>query len=1128
MADPFNVFAIDDIRLITGFDIEPVVPLDLNSMDTLDFSRFANYRANYLPTPAPIVSAPAETHKEITPTEGTMVVSGKKDTVLPLKFTEVRADITGMLAEVKVSQKFYNDLEENIEAVYMFPLPHESAVLDFEVITGDKVIKSVIKERGEAKKTYEKARQEMKKAALLEQDKEDLFTISVANIEPGQTVLVNIRYYETIKYEEGEYEFVFPMTATPRYVGKDGGGVPERMEGKSFPSVIPAEKSGGREINIFINLEAGFEIGSISSPTHNLFIQEKGKSRREIQLAREGEIPNKDFVLKYSSTGEKEETILSFYREEGKAGTFMLHITPKMDYGPEEMIRREIIFVLDRSGSMGGTPMEQAKRALKDCLRALRGGDAFSVITFDTEIECLSERPMEFNEENLKKADKFIEATFARGGTEILSSLKKAFKMPAGKDHLRQIVFLTDGAIADVESSIEEITRNLGNSRIFTFGIGCGVNRHFLEKIAQTGRGTCQFISNPVQIREAIEKFTVETSCPVLSDINLEWEGAAVSDILPEPVPDIYFGKVLYLLGRFHSEGKVKAILSGNTGKGTFRQEIPVELPAKDITYPVIETIWAKKHIDFLLEKTKEEPKKKQELRDEIIGVAMKYNLVTPYTSLVAVEKDAEEREKKDIVKIDVPGILPEGLNYNYQPAPAMHRTPVPPPAGNYEATGSEDSILRAINKQFGVTDLAEVQETVQDIALSDFGDLETLEEDEDMELDKLKEVADEAPIVRVVNLIITQAIHDMASDIHIEPGAKNVCVRYRIDGVLHEVMAPPKHIQVPIATRIKTMAGLDIDERKIPQKGKMHLKHDNREYDFRVSTLPTIHGEKIVMHILDREAIITDPGKLGFLTETKTIFEELLSGSRGMFLITGPAGSGKSTTLYTAINMLKSPEKNICTVEDSVKCQMAGVNQVQINRKAGLTFPSALKSFLYQDPDIIMVDGIHDLETAQIAMEYALNGLVLGSFLNSGDAPGIITGIIDMGIEPFPVASGLVGCIAQRLVRRICPDCRESYNPPEEAVKELGLNPADTGTVFYHGRGCVHCKGTGYKGRCGIYEIMPVNEAIQTLILKKASSSEIREEAIKKGMITMKQDCLNKILDGTTTIEEYFRVMKK
>jgi len=440
----------------------------------------------------------------------------------------------------------------------------------------------------------------------------------------------------------------------------------------------------------------------------------------------------------------------------------------------------------------------------------------------------------------------------------------------------------------------------------------------------------------------------------------------------------------------------------------------------------------------------------------------------------------------------------------------------------------TEDSILKAINRQFGVTDLAEVQETVKDLSAQDFGGLEVDEEvEEEVSLDKLKELVDEAPIVRVVNLIISQAINDKASDIHVEPEAKSVRVRYRVDGVLHDVMSPPKHIQAPMVSRIKIMANLDIAERRIPQDGKIHLRHDNREFDLRVSTLPTIHGEKVVMRILDKSSVMLGLNKLGFMPDTQAPFEGVVEKPYGMILVTGPTGSGKSTTLYSCLNKLNTGDKNIITVEDPVEYQLPGVNQVQVNEKAGLTFASALRCFLRQDPDIIMVGEIRDTETARIAIEAALTGHLVLSTLHTNDAPGAITRLIEMGVEPFLVASSVIGVLAQRLARLICPNCKESYVPPLESVRKFGMSAfTDSEIAFYRGRGCDHCKLTGYRGRTGIFELLTITDRVRSLILQRASTAEIRQTAIEEGMKTMQDDGLRKVLEGYTTIEECLRVV--
>ena len=440
----------------------------------------------------------------------------------------------------------------------------------------------------------------------------------------------------------------------------------------------------------------------------------------------------------------------------------------------------------------------------------------------------------------------------------------------------------------------------------------------------------------------------------------------------------------------------------------------------------------------------------------------------------------------------------------------------------------TEESIVRAINNQFGVTDLVEVEETVKELQAQDFADMEFEEgADEEISLDKLKEMVDDAPIVRVVNLIISQAINDKASDIHIEPEAKQVKVRYRVDGVLHEVMSPPKHIQAPMVSRIKIMASMDIAERRTPQDGKIHLTHDGREFDLRVSTIPTVHGEKTVMRILDKGSVMLGLNKLGFYDDNLRLWESVVDKPYGMLLVTGPTGSGKSTTLYSCLNKLNRGDRNLVTCEDPVEYQIAGINQVQTNPKAGLTFASALKSFLRQDPDIIMVGEIRDGETAKIAVEAALTGHLVLSTLHTNDAAGAISRLVEMKVEPFLVASALIGVLAQRLARCICPNCKESFRPPAEAVRKFGMTVyGDHDIQFYRGRGCDHCKMTGFRGRSGIHEVLTIGERVRNLILQRASTAEIRQAAIEDGMKTMQDDGVRKTLDGVTSMEECLRVV--
>ena len=442
----------------------------------------------------------------------------------------------------------------------------------------------------------------------------------------------------------------------------------------------------------------------------------------------------------------------------------------------------------------------------------------------------------------------------------------------------------------------------------------------------------------------------------------------------------------------------------------------------------------------------------------------------------------------------------------------------------------TESDIKKYINKLYGSTEIAEADEiesAIKEINVEDFANLEIGDlEEEDISVDKLREMVDEAPIVKLVNQIIFHAISDRASDIHIEPWPKEVVVRYRMDGILHEIMRVPKHLLAPMVSRIKIMSALDIAERRKPQDGKIHLKYEGRDFDLRVSTIPTVNGEKVVMRILDKSSVQLGLDRLGFMPDIKEKLEWLISKPYGMLLVTGPTGSGKSTTLYACLNKLNNGTVNISTVEDPVEYQIQGINQVQVNPKAGVTFASALRAFLRQDPDIIMVGEIRDHETAQIAVEAALTGHFVLSTLHTNDAPSAATRLIEMGIEPFLVASAVIGVLAQRLARTICSNCKEPYVPPKEALKDIGLAYTEEEIVFYKGRGCDVCKGTGYKGRTGIHELLIVTDKVREVILRRGSSNEIKRAALEDGFKTLQDDAIRKVIAGIITVEEALRVV--
>ncbi|MDQ7850336.1 MAG: type II secretion system ATPase GspE [Armatimonadota bacterium] len=410
------------------------------------------------------------------------------------------------------------------------------------------------------------------------------------------------------------------------------------------------------------------------------------------------------------------------------------------------------------------------------------------------------------------------------------------------------------------------------------------------------------------------------------------------------------------------------------------------------------------------------------------------------------------------------------------------------------------------------------------DQTLAEIRPAETYEEE--VATERLRAVAEDAPIVRLANQVIVQAIRQGASDIHVEPQEQRVRIRYRIDGALYSVMTPPKHVQAALVSRIKIMAGMNIAERRVPQDGRIEMRVDNRDIDLRVSTIPTVWGEKVVMRILDKQGAFVGIEKLGLLPEDHQRFERIITRPHGIILLTGPTGSGKTTTLYAILNRLNKVEVNITTIEDPVEYQLPGIAQVQINPKAGLTFATGLRAFLRQDPDIIMVGEIRDEETARIAIHASLTGHLVLSTLHTNDAAGAVTRLVDMEIEPFLVSSSVIGVIAQRLVRVLCQHCKQSYVPTPEMLKRVGLADLAPVPTFYRATGCEYCSNIGYRGRTGLFEIMPVDDTIKGLIVDRAPSGRIKEAAIAAGMRTLQTDGLAKVLNGTTSLEEVLRVV--
>jgi type IV pilus assembly protein PilB len=427
----------------------------------------------------------------------------------------------------------------------------------------------------------------------------------------------------------------------------------------------------------------------------------------------------------------------------------------------------------------------------------------------------------------------------------------------------------------------------------------------------------------------------------------------------------------------------------------------------------------------------------------------------------------------------------------------------------------TEGEMKRALEKYYGVKTI--VEETLQKMK-----EEETVKEEEEEKI--TFEPGDEEPVIRFVNSLLSQAVADNASDIHIEPGEKTLRIRMRIDGKLREIPAPPKKMFLPIVSRIKIVAGMDIAKSRIPQDGRFDIKEGSKDLGIRVSTYPTIYGEKAVLRLLDKSAALYGIDRIGLLPEDEEKIKSVLKRPYGFILSTGPTGSGKSTSLYAILNYINTPEKNIITIEDPVEYTIESISQSQVNARAGLTFDVGLRAILRQDPDVIMVGEIRDRETATIAVHSALTGHIVLSTFHTNDAAGSATRLVEMGVEPFLVASSLTCVIAQRLLRRICPECKEEYMPSRSILDSINVKE---NIPLYRGRGCPACKHSGYKGRTGVFEVLVVEDNIRALIVEKSSSEIIKKTALSNGMMEMKEDAVRKAMAGITTIEEALNTTK-
>lgn len=605
---------------------------------------------------------PAPHYNDIPITTGTLIPTDPTIPPLVLKHTDIQATIIGPLCHVHMTQQFHNTHTRPVEALYVFPLPEDAAVTTMTLQIGDRTITSDIREREQAQQAYAQASAAGQGAALLEQERPNIFTVSVANIQPDQQVSVSFDFHDRVPYDNDTFEFVLPTVVLPRYTPEDSSDVPDAD--RLTTPLIPQDVRDGHTLSIRVELDAG-SLSALKSPSHDI-VTETQIGRTIVTLRQEDSIPNKDFILRYTVASNQVEAIPYTYRPAGQTGTMLLLLMPHVQVPLDDIFPREVLFVLDRSGSMGGDSMVQARNALRSCLRALNPGDLFNIFPFDDRVEQFSPQPVAFTQENLDRSDAYVESIDARGGTEILKALSRAFEQPRSPEHVRVVVFLTDGAVSNEDQVLRKLQKNLNESRVYAFGIGSAVNRFLLDKLAEVGRGSVEYIFPGQDIEEAVQRFQNRAAFPVLTDIYLDWGKAALSDVYPQPLPDLYAGQPLTILARFHKHGETRLRISGRTRRGPYEQtltlNLPQETPDRNDHWAVLPRVWARARIDALMTKERHEPKQKSKVRDEILGLALEHRVLSPYTAFVAIEEHRDEHDTRDQAqRVIVPIHLPQG-----------------------------------------------------------------------------------------------------------------------------------------------------------------------------------------------------------------------------------------------------------------------------------------------------------------------------------------------------------------------------------------------------------------------------------------------------------------------------------
>jgi Ca-activated chloride channel family protein len=614
-------------------------------------------------------------------TQGSLVVldpDGKPKAQCPLKHTDVKAEISGFLSRVILTQEFENPFKEKIEAVYTFPLPQNAAVDDMTMIVGNRTVRGKILRREEAQAVYEAAKTGGQVASLLDQERPNIFTQSVANILPGEQIRITISYVEKLKYSDGAYEFMFPMVVAPRYV--PGSPTPSQQQGNGFapgtnqvpdasritPRPVPEGMRAGHDVSLDITLDAGVAIDGLESKTHPIAIERTDERRAHVRLKNSATIPNKDFILRYDVAGRAIQDALLTHRSTTQGGFFTMILQPPERVTAEDVMPKELVFVLDTSGSMSGFPIEKAKETMKLALDNLYPTDTFNLITFAGDTHILFPQPVAASVENLKKAQAFLDSRSGSGGTEMMKAIKAALDPSDVQGHVRFVCFMTDGEVGNDMEIISEVQKH-PNTRVFAFGIGSSVNRFLLDKVAEYGRGEVEYVALNDDGSAAARRFHERVRSPLLTDISIEWNGLPVADVYPQRIPDLFSAKPVILSGRYTAGAHGVVRLKGKMAGNDFVREIPVDFPEVQSQHDVLASLWARDRIDDLMGQDYaglQQANMRPELKETITQIGLEYRLMTQFTSFVAVE-EMVVTDGGQPRRIDVPVEVPEGMNRN-------------------------------------------------------------------------------------------------------------------------------------------------------------------------------------------------------------------------------------------------------------------------------------------------------------------------------------------------------------------------------------------------------------------------------------------------------------------------------